>query len=803
MPMMDYMGKESCPVCPALAKAVKKKRKAKEELRATKNDLAKAKMESIQAIKGDVGSKAPMDEEEATQRAEERMRAIKEEKKRLLAIASPKNGDDNVPVAPETPKEKTQVAIEEYVDELERLEAIAKEEEERRHRLNQIKGKESELEQARAEQIAMKEKYEKQLEEERKAIDAMDDDNCSTTSDKTGLMRKDQMVDALRKNMAEKITLDDEVAKLEKERLEEAVEARRIAEERKAESEHRMIAALEADAAMKALAAEEAIRNAKAALQEVSDTKKHLLTQTIEQAEMEAVAETEEVLKERFEEHNEPVILQTDSEIEKERWETLRMEGRAIMTRRTLAGWNMTSNTCEVTQCHNAPLIEKDGCTECCVCGGDGSGSNFPKNPGNGASQEVTEKKTPPPPAIAKAVARSVREPAPNRNGKWVGSDQEAQFEKNREKYAKEIGKKMMQGWKIVDSSCPTCVMPLMMDDKGNNDLCIGCNKQIKHSHFDASTIATNDVGHIESKDEEHGLETIPSDESDLVSTILRQAPKQQKKRKPVVTTDPPAYKPTITGSIHKPANSNTMIALPQNVDFADAEAIQALLGDDVLSQQGYDDSTIRSKEDSVEMVANLFLKSPHGYDFADFGKTMGLNEVKELVDIFLVTNVDKTVSEHFKYEVAARILTKLELREDAAAPVMSPKSPTQFASTKYHAPPENFIFDDTDYTDPFAATMQKVRPKPFPEGSPRPPMSPRRRIISPRVRSPRDDVSVLSRASTCASDALESIYDRIDACKKKLLDPTNTLDEQIATAALLEKLAQAAVAVREMEVIE
>ena len=62
MPMMDYMGKESCPVCPALAKAVKKKRKAKEELRATKNDLAKAKMEQIQAIKGDIGSKAPMDE---------------------------------------------------------------------------------------------------------------------------------------------------------------------------------------------------------------------------------------------------------------------------------------------------------------------------------------------------------------------------------------------------------------------------------------------------------------------------------------------------------------------------------------------------------------------------------------------------------------------------------------------------------------------------------------------------------------------------------------------------------------------
>ena len=73
--------------------------------------------------------------------------------------------------------------------------------------------------------------------------------------------------------------------------------------------------------------------------------------------------------------------------------------------------------------------------------------------------------------------------------------------------------------------------------------------------------------------------------------------------------------------------------------------------------------------------------------------------------------------------------------------------------------------------------------------------------------RSPQnDDVSVssrVSRASSVASDALESIYDRIDQCKKMLMDPSNNLDEQIATAALLEKLAQAAVAVKELEYIE
>mmetsp|Transcript_65122 Transcript_65122/g.72933 ORF Transcript_65122/g.72933 Transcript_65122/m.72933 type:complete len:86 (+) Transcript_65122:607-864(+) len=65
------------------------------------------------------------------------------------------------------------------------------------------------------------------------------------------------------------------------------------------------------------------------------------------------------------------------------------------------------------------------------------------------------------------------------------------------------------------------------------------------------------------------------------------------------------------------------------------------------------------------------------------------------------------------------------------------------------------------------------------------------------------DESSAVSRASTVASLALETIYRRIDACKQKLLDPMNNIDEQIATASLLEKLATAAVAVKEMEQLD
>ena len=184
----------------------------------------------------------------------------------------------------------------------------------------------------------------------------------------------------------------------------------------------------------------------------------------------------------------------------------------------------------------------------------------------------------------------------------------------------------------------------------------------------------------------------------------------------------------------------------------------------------------------------------------------MSVDEVKELVEIFLVTNLDKSVSDFFKMEVAKCILSKTNSRQAS-----SPLRLRVTTSDPFDGGVDSgaFVFGDHDYVSPTKA-KQRVRPTPEHGASPKklPPLSPGyRNQLSPtysqQMRSPRDDVSVLSRASTVASDALESIYDRIDQCKKKLLDPNNSLDEQIATATLLEKLAQAAVAVKEMEVLE
>ena len=430
-----------------------------------------------------------------------------------------------------------------------------------------------------------------------------------------------------------------------------------------------MIAALEADAAVKALAAEDAIRRAKAALQEVSDTKKHIISNSIKLAEQEALAETETVIMAEFEKHNEPVVVQTEEEIYQERWDTLRSEGRAIMTRRVLKGWSITPDACLGCECHNSPLIEKDGVKECVVCGGCGSGEDGVYAPVEETTQKVETEASHVPPSVAKSMAEV----------QHIGildedDDQEAKFEEMRKIYASEMGKKMLAGWKIVDASCPHCVMPLMMDDQGNSDICIvaGCKGPVIPA-FDASTIATKEMAEL-------NVHQTHTDETSLASAIVKQTPNKEKK------ADPPAYMPGNT--------PKTIIPLPN--DLADVEAI------------------------------------------------------REIVN---------------------------ETREEA--------EPTPIVIDTVDAP-ANTRFTDNDYDE------AETKRQPLPEKAPRSPAIRQLRA----AHSPREEVSVLS----ATSDDLDTIYDRIEQCKLKLLDPNNTIDEQIATAALLEKLAETAVAMKQIE---
>ncbi|VEU35889.1 unnamed protein product [Pseudo-nitzschia multistriata] len=851
MPVMSYKGVVKCVVCPALAKRAKKKLRQKqkhqeaalggqqhehEEPSDVSEDLQHRdeQLDRIKTVRKEIEEKTHREEEADAKRAEEQQKAINHEKARILDNMEDDSKDHAV--SQSGPTEDPQIPMsDEQAAELARLGAIAKEEQRKRKLAKEQRQKEEEAVELEAQKKALQEIETKALAEELQRIEGMDKNTLQ--NDKALAMKKDLMVEEYRKRMLGKAALDNEVARLEEERLNEEMEARRLADEQRAESESRMIAALEADAAMKALAAEDAIRKAKEALAEVQSTKKQIISQTIEIAEKEVIAEAEQTIMANREDYTEPVILPTDSEIESERWETLRMEGRAIMTRRILQGWEILPEACKGSECFMSPLIGRLGRKECCVCGGNGSGTDGAYSKQEVAEQQQSEAELAPPPSVKLETS----------DDECKGKDwyDMMDFEKKRAIYSKEIGKRMLLGWVLVDATCPKCGMPMMMDDLGNTDICVVHGEMNKH--FDASTIATKDMAALETAGEV-SVEEVPEEtgeqkkhvesgsdgtspelvvkrtDSDLCSTIQKQAKKQQTKRKPVTTSDPPAFKPQarvsvetarqisqasalvesarqIAGQPSQKVNVKDVIPIDTN-DFADSSAFEKVTG-----AQGREET--KPIDISIEMVANMFLKSPHGYDFQDFGHSMNVDEIKELVDIFLVTNVDNSVSDDFKLSVAQRILSKMNL--DTA------KSRDDSLPLRIEVDEQQFNFNDieSDYTATKSTGKFGKRAKPRPEDQARglPPVSPTKRttprgglnyVGSPTYRRSRsDDMSVASRASTVASDALESIYDRIDACKEKLLDPNNTLDEQIATASLLERLAQAAVAVKEMEYVE
>jgi uncharacterized Zn finger protein (UPF0148 family) len=693
---------------------------------------------------------------------------------------------------------------------------------------------------------------EMKLMEETRKLEALETQTLATRSE---YMKRDLLEQEHRRRLVEKAHLDEEIAKLEEARRGEEQEVRRLAEERRAEEEARMIAALEADAAAKALAAEEAIRKAKQALQAVSSTKRDLIAQTIALAEKEAIAETEkEIMRER-EDHKEKVIIPTESELYKERWETLRMEGRAIMTRRVLQGWQLLPSACKGKECEASPLITKNGRTECAVCGGCGNGEDgvyaaedFEDVPINITTIDPELM----PYDVNMKLSRSFGDEV-----RSLGNDED--FDKKRDMVSKEIGKRMLLGWTLMDASCPDCVMPLMMDNLGNTDICVLCGPL--NPAFDASTIKSREMASLDEIEDQRtddgsrknlmGAKTDDTIASvdisatkgdDLLAAIRERASRERiaaASPKPK-QSDPPAFTKGISTTMYENALADSEDSDEEKKDADeekkdDEEHIErAVTADEIIKKSESDKDAM-----STDAIAKMFLRSPHGYDFHDIGADMTLEEVKELVDIFMATNFNEKVPDDFKYEVAREILDKSRTEVDYVvepAVIFDPEPSTTPTSCgiinleNMPSPPNmNFHFQDfVEESTIKSSKSAKRREKPTPETimastpskSPRPPRAggngrregapiivggPLSNSATSRRHQHYDNRSTggMSRAESVASEALDSIYVRIEECKKKLMDPKNSIQDQLATADLMEKLAKAAVAMKAMETLE
>ena len=83
-------------------------------------------------------------------------------------------------------------------------------------------------------------------------------------------------------------------------------------------------------------------------------------------------------------------------------------------------------------------------------------------------------------------------------------------FESKRSAVSKEISVKISQGWTLLNLTCPRCVMPLMLDSHGQNEVCLVCgvvgSQEVGGGH--SVVTAATDASSAKSKDTTVGMPT-------------------------------------------------------------------------------------------------------------------------------------------------------------------------------------------------------------------------------------------------------------------------------------------------------
>jgi uncharacterized Zn finger protein (UPF0148 family) len=516
MPMMEYNDVLDCVVCPALIKKAKKKLKEQQRLAEQKARMDQA----IQMAK----------EQKALEHAEAQLAAANAQRALQNAQAAEEEGEWLIMQAQE--EEAARIASLEAEEKRLLAEARARAEDEARIRaqeeeariLEDMKYGSLSVEQSNS-GSKLKEEDLRRTEElailaETKRLERMENDRAASK------MRRDLLLQEERKLMSDRSLRDIEIQRMEKLRMEELLEQKLQEEERRMHEESALLMSLEQEASDKARAAEEAIEKAKIALASVSSARKDIIAQTIALAEAEAIAEAEGIIMADREDYKSPIVLPTQEDLMRENWETLRQEGRSIMTRRVMAGWTLLPEFCRGKECEHSPLVALEDKKECVICGGSGNGMDgayLNKTRGNDEEdddkgehdaelEQICDESTIPTQytpytqntasrsftttpaheyeALAMATeTRAVASPTANRSVQELQDD----FEAKRNMVSKEIGKRMIQGWTLLDMSCPNCVMPLMSDTEGHGEICVLCGLISRIVEPDHSTMQSKD----------------------------------------------------------------------------------------------------------------------------------------------------------------------------------------------------------------------------------------------------------------------------------------------------------------------
>lgn len=216
----------------------------------------------------------------------------------------------------------------------------------------------------------------------------------------------------------------------------------------------------------------------KAPTDESSGAGPRVLRQTIQYGSAFAIAEAEGICRASAEDYRELVPIEKDTD-HKPRWESLRKEGPSLMARRVMAGWRLLHETCKGKECERTRLLRDNSVKQCVVCGGSGNGSDGVYALLVAKADDEADATV----GVESSCLSSVKPPKeistkPHRSAGQKGKNfakLTKEVEKKRDLVSKEIGKRMLKGWTLLDASCPKCVMPLMTDLDRVNEVCVLC----------------------------------------------------------------------------------------------------------------------------------------------------------------------------------------------------------------------------------------------------------------------------------------------------------------------------------------
>lgn len=159
----------------------------------------------------------------------------------------------------------------------------------------------------------------------------------------------------------------------------------------------------------------------------------------------------------------EPVRSQSSAENLATDWALRKENSRKNLADHVMRGWSMIPEYCSGRMCNFSPLLQDGDQTHCVICEGSGTGADgaYAKDDDNEIDYIDT---------MSFVEKKEKYETLNNKSKKGVLSSSV------RESGSKEVGRRILEGWQLLESPCPVCMNPLMSEFPGAPEVCVFCD---------------------------------------------------------------------------------------------------------------------------------------------------------------------------------------------------------------------------------------------------------------------------------------------------------------------------------------